>query len=147
MTWFKSTDPDAYELSQVFQVWARKWAHVGATCESGGLTKVTCREYGLEICFGLKSETLSISVVAPPNTASNTVLCESDSPVAPWTLFQVTYGRPATVQETVEWVHDPYQEEDRASGHRMKRKTGHVVGMGITMLFLLGQEGMLPVVA
>ena len=45
MMWYKSTDPDAYEMSQVFQLWARSWVHATATCKSGGLTKELCREW------------------------------------------------------------------------------------------------------
>ena len=76
VTWFRSTDPDAYEMSQVFQVWARNEAHVRATCESGGIAKEQCREYGLELCFGSKNETLFVSVVGPPDIASINVLRE-----------------------------------------------------------------------
>ena len=75
-TWYSASDPDAYELSQVFQLWAKNWGHVRATCESGGININKYREYGLEIGFGLKSLTLSGSMFAPPNAASITVLCE-----------------------------------------------------------------------
>ena len=66
-------------------------------CISQSKTKDKCNEYGMEIRFGMKKESLSVSVVAPPDTASVVALYENDSQVAPWTLFQVTYGRSATV--------------------------------------------------
>ena len=81
--WYKSTDPDAYEMSQVFQLWARSWAHVRETCESGGLPQEIRREYGLELCRGDKHPSLLVSVVAPPDTASITILCESETSIAP----------------------------------------------------------------
>ena len=56
-TWHKSSDPDAYEVSRFFPVWARDWALVRATCESGGITVDKCREYGFEICLGIKNTT------------------------------------------------------------------------------------------
>ena len=110
--WYKSTDPDAYEMSQVFQSWARNWAHVRATCESGGLTQGFCWEYGLELCRGEKNLSLSVSVVAPPDTASITILCEGETSIAPWTFVHINYGKATAVRETVEWVDYPYQEED-----------------------------------
>ena len=39
MQWLSSKHPYGPQLSQVFQVWARSWGHIRATCESGGLTK------------------------------------------------------------------------------------------------------------
>ena len=94
------------------QPWAINWAHVKATCESGGLTKDICKDYGLELHLGDTNPTLPISVVAPPDTASNIVLREGETTVAPWTLFHVTYGKATTVQETAEWAPRQYQEED-----------------------------------
>ena len=76
MSWYTASGPDAYELSQVFQLWAENLGHVGATCESGGSSPAECREYSLEIGFGHKNPTLSVSVVATPDTASIIVLCE-----------------------------------------------------------------------
>ena len=99
----------------------------------------------------MENTTLRMSVVAAPDTASVVVLYESDSQVAPWTLFQVTYGRFSTVQETAgcSLIHIK-RRMHRLIGPRAKKKTkkvGHVVRVGITMMFLLDQEGMLPVVA
>ena len=59
-------------------------------------------------------------MVVPPDTASIVVLYEGVpqvlyegvAQVAPRTQFQVTYGRSTTVQDTVDWVLGPYQEED-----------------------------------
>ena len=42
--WDTATDPEPYyEMSQVVHMWARNWAHIRATCESGGLTQEICR--------------------------------------------------------------------------------------------------------
>ena len=58
--------------------------------------------------------TLSVDAVAPLDIASIIVLREGEGTVAPWSLFQVTYGKATAVQEYVEWVPDSYQEEDAA---------------------------------
>ena len=39
-------------------------------------------------------------------------MCESDYLVAPWALFQLTYGKSTTVHETAELVHGPRPAED-----------------------------------
>ena len=57
-------------------------------------------EYGLEMRLRNKKSSLSVSVAAPPDTASIIVLREGETPVAPWSLFQATYGRAMLVQET-----------------------------------------------
>ena len=106
-------------MSEVFQLWVRNWAHVRATCGSGGLTKEICRAYGLELRRGDKNPSLSVSVVAPPDTASITILCEGETSIAPWTIFHINYGKATAVHETVEWVDYPYQEEEDAPRERL----------------------------
>jgi hypothetical protein len=36
-------DPDEYEMSQVFQLWARNWGRIRATCESSEISPDKCR--------------------------------------------------------------------------------------------------------
>ena len=112
MTWYNASDPDAYELSQVFQLWDNNWGHVRATCESGGIIKDKCREYGLEIGFGIKNLVLSASVVDPLDIAFVSVLCEGSNDYWPWTLFQVKFARITTALAGVEWAHDPRPPKD-----------------------------------
>ena len=109
-------------MSEVFQLWVRNWAHVRATCGSGGLTKEICRAYGLELRRGDKNPSLSVSVVAPPDTASITILCERETSIAPWTIFHGNYGTTTAVHETAEWVDYPYQEDEDAPRERSPPK-------------------------
>ena len=108
-TWYTASDPDAQEVSHVFQVWATNLGHVRTACESGGISEDKCREYGLEIGLGILSPTVSVSVVAPLDIASIIGLCEGNGESCPWTLFQVKLivGGLTTAQEGVAWVHDP----------------------------------------
>ena len=45
-----------------------------------------CREYGLELGFGIKNTNLFVSVSAPPDVATIIVLCEGDHQACPWTF-------------------------------------------------------------
>ena len=69
---------------------------------------------GLELCRGENNPSLSVSVVAPPDTASITILCKSETSIAPWTIFHINYGKATAVHETAEWVDYPYQAEEDA---------------------------------
>ena len=112
MAWYSASDPGAYELSQVLQLWAKHWGHVRETCESGGISKKQRREYGLEIGFGDKSPALSVCVVAPPDTASVGAMCERSDASCPWTLFQVPFDRRTATQETMARTPDPRPSPD-----------------------------------
>ena len=97
MTWLSSAHPDMPKLSQAFQLWARSWGHIRATCESGGITHELCREYGLEICFCHVSPELSVSVSAPLDVAAIDVITESNDPSCPWStsMFNLERSQPS----------------------------------------------------
>ena len=77
-----------------------------------------CRPYGVELCLGIKDPTLSVSVVAPPTTASITVMCKGDTLIAPWTIFHIDYGKSTGVHTTAEWFDYPCCEEEDAPRER-----------------------------
>ena len=47
---------------------------------------------------------LSVSVSAPPDVATITVLCEGDNLACPWTLVSVQFGEAASAQDVADWV-------------------------------------------
>ena len=133
--WYKSTDPDAYEMSQVFQLWARSWAHARATCKSGGLTKEICREYGIELPRGDKTHLCqflrSLRRILHPS-----LYCAKVKHPSPRGLF----SRPPTEKPqqcrkllTGSLTHIR-RRMHRVSGRHPKKKNnviGYVVGLGL----------------
>ena len=91
-TWLSTTHPEAPRMSQIVQLWARNWGHIRATCETSCLTWQVCRDYGIEICFGIKNPNLSVSVSSPPDVATFQILEERDDPCCPWSAFQINVG-------------------------------------------------------
>ena len=93
LAWVLEIDRVVYYSSRsttdvsIFQLWARNWGHIRATCESSCLTGQLCRDYGIEICFGLKNPNLSVSVSSPPNLATFRILDEGDDPCCPGNMF------------------------------------------------------------
>ena len=57
-------------------------------------------------------------MVAPPNTASITIMCEGETLIAPWTTFHIDDGRATAVNTTAGWADVPDREEEDAPRER-----------------------------
>ena len=110
-------------MSKIFQIWARNWGHIRATCESSCLTAQLCRDYGIEICFGTLNPQLSVSVSSPPDVATFRILAEGSQVACPWRIFQVNFGDINTFRQSFEWEsRRKNQELNRVSGREMRTR-------------------------